>query len=198
MESSPVLNGMNWVYQETRVCSKIPTRRGPFFRFHEWLIHIHYAFTAPFVGSMKQPDMLIQSLSGTHPSIVFEVEWTEMMIDLHRIKDLLLQGFGGAIKLVVLIKWDPNPNTRIVKGDLEVATTRLRQTEVCFEKFCFSSEAKLIADHISGTSPRFGSASCMDFQGRHFRRFRYYTEPDIVCGIASRRTEIYCWNQHGH
>lgn len=94
-----------------------------------------HAFTGVYSGSAKEPDLFIRPRSMRYPSIVSESEWSESFPHLRADKDLLIHGFGGHVRLVILIKWIKLNGGRVSgvveawAGD-EGANDRLIQTEV--------------------------------------------------------------------
>ncbi|EGC41924.1 conserved hypothetical protein [Histoplasma capsulatum var. duboisii H88] len=76
-------------------------------------------FTAPYTHSSKEPDTYLLPDDKPLPTIVVETGWSESWPRLYADKDLWLMGGGGAVQLVMLIKWTKITGNRI-KGDLQV------------------------------------------------------------------------------
>lgn len=93
------------------------------------------AFTGIHARSTKEPDFSITPNMALYPSIIFECGWSESFPCLRSDKDLWIHGFGGNIKLVILVKFNKLAEGR-VSGIVEVwagdaaANDQLIQTEV--------------------------------------------------------------------
>ncbi|KAJ5363727.1 uncharacterized protein N7496_009440 [Penicillium cataractarum] len=77
--------------------------------------------TSPFTKSKKQPDCFLRPLgSSSLPPIVLEVGWSESRPRLIEDMELLLQGGGGQIQVVILINWSLRQNKTKVAGTVEL------------------------------------------------------------------------------
>lgn len=96
---------------------------------------VFHTFTGVYSRSAKEPDLFIRPRSMRYPSIVSESGWSQSFPHLRADKDLLIHGFGGHVRLVILIKWTKLNGGR-VSGVAEAwagddgANDRLIQTEV--------------------------------------------------------------------
>lgn len=91
-----------------------------------------------YTQSRKQPDFFIRPrLLSALPANAFKVGWSESGSRLAMDRDLLLRGSGGAIQVIVLIKWNIRRRPRTVMGTAEVWRLGphdqpvLVQSEVC-------------------------------------------------------------------
>lgn len=117
-------------------------------RLHNAAFH---NFTGIYAGSEKAADFTITPYIGRYPSIVFECGWSESFSRLRQDKDLWFGGCGGAVELVILIKFNKLAGGS-VSGMIEVwagesaTNNRLIQTEVIANLPCkYKKNARLTA-----------------------------------------------------
>ncbi|GAD95004.1 hypothetical protein TERG_05754 [Paecilomyces variotii No. 5] len=80
------------------------------------------SFSGPYKSSYRVPDQAIVPAIGTLPlpSLVLESGWGESREELYALRDLWLVGGSGSVKIVMLVNWTVDEETRKVSGDIEV------------------------------------------------------------------------------
>ncbi|KAK6498933.1 hypothetical protein TWF481_011504 [Arthrobotrys musiformis] len=92
------------------------------FDVFQLLSETHKDFGYPYIGTIKEADSAIWLDESHWPFIVMEVGWSESLSRLRLNRDIWLQGSGGAVRVVIIVKFTRGETG--VRGSLEISCQR--------------------------------------------------------------------------